>query len=335
MMKITVEKVKKSIFILFLLLSCLLTACKEDNISEPATISQLPEPKKEDELQTRTAGNTIKESVYGVSLDILQKSYIVPIKLAGTSPSYTAVYAATTPVIDSRVGAVTNATGITFDPRTSQFLITTAANSNIPNSLLQVDKGGKVLAAVTTKIGKTTIALKDIEHSQTPSNCGLPKFQSRFWAIYNRSIVEVDPLTGLCTSWATVPGAGILHGLAADDGDQVWVIQTNLANLCSAGSEAQVWRYAIQCVPFKGLTLANTICYSNKLKVVNPLGGEGGLMYTRSAHFELFYATNAATFWASDFSPTTSPAWSVTPNAKSVITTAPIGVVDITHVRIP
>jgi hypothetical protein len=331
-MKITVEK---SVFILFLFLTSLLIACKEEIAPTSEANSELPEAKitKVEDLQTRTAGNMVAESVYGVSLDRLQKSHIVPIQLLGTSPAYTAAYTAPVPVMDSRVGAVTNATGITFDPRTSHFLVTTGANSNLPNSLLQVTTSGKVLTAVTTKLGRTTIALKDIEHSQTPSNCGLSRFQSRFWAIYKRTIVEVDPATGLCISWATVPGAGILQGLAADDSDQVWVIQSNLANQCATGTQARVWRYVIQCVPSKGLLLANTICYSNR-----PISGlgEGGLMYTRNAHFELFYATKSSTFWASDFSPTSLvSAWSNTPNAKSVITSAGIGVEDITHVRLP
>jgi hypothetical protein len=326
----------KKVIFQIICLAVFLGSCQNEISIEPTKISQLPEVNvaaKDTGVQLRSAGTTVSETVYGVSLDNAQNSRIVRIGLSGVSPAYTANYTPPIPIKMSTGAVVTNATGITFNPINRTFLVTTGPNSNVPNSLLQVDiVTGKVLTSVKTTLKNSAISLKDIEHSQTPSNCGLPSspiFPSRFWAISNRNIVEVDPRTGVCTVWATVPGTGILHGLAADDSDQVWVTQTNLTSPI-----AQIWRYAIQCVPSKGLVLANIGSISNRTGT--GFGAEGGLMYTRSANFELFYATKSATFFTSDFSPTVIPSmWSGAPNAKSIITNNPTGVEDITHVRIP
>lgn len=259
---------KKLVIILTLGTACLtslfLTSCQKEETTVKTTESDL--------TQAETTPNDLKASdravsilSYGVTWDALNQGWLTPYKTDCSQVSLGTD-------VQIKLGGipVREVTGISrIDMTMAKVVVTTGLTSNFPNQIMIVDVAtGNVLSNVPAKLGGAIIALKDIElgyfNNVTP----------RYYAIQagTRRIVSVDIFTGNCVLLATVPGAGILHGLATTNNNRVYVIQTNSAACAGLGL---MWRYNVT-------TAAPTLAAAgnqNYIGTAAMMNGEGGLSY--------------------------------------------------------
>jgi hypothetical protein len=262
----------KKLFVIFSFLGLLsstlyLTSCQKEETNSDNSVSALTQEQTQSSTDDLKAGDrALSIPSLGVTWNTANQSFLTPYK---TDCSQVSI-GGNIPIKLPTGLHITEATGVSrIAGTTAKVVVTTGLTSNFPNRVMIVDAAtGIVLSSVIAKIGVTVVALKDIElgyfNNVTPV----------YYAVQagTRRIVSVNIATGACVVLATVPGAGILHGLATTNTNRLYVIQSNVAACAGLGL---MWRYNIIAAAPVIVAAGN----QNFIGTPAMLNSEGGLSY--------------------------------------------------------